>query len=136
MDADRERRYRWVFLAAAIYDITLGLIFTFVHAWAFDVLDISDEVPPDAYVTLLGAFVLVLGIAYALIYRGDLQRNRDLILVGTIYKLAYSAVAIVFWTMGDVPHSVFGLFGVVDLVFLALMFQIWRSLGPAEPANA
>lgn len=136
MDPDRERWYRWVFLAAAIYDITLGLVFTFVHAWAFDLLDISDEVPPDAYVTLLGVFVLVLGIAYALIYRGDLRRNRDLILVGTIYKLAYATVAIAFWAMGDVPHTVFGIFGLVDLIFLILMFQIWRSLGTAEPATA
>lgn len=132
MDPTTERRYRWVFLAAAIYDVALGIAFTFLYTWAFDLLGIRDEAPEGAYVPLLGSFVLVLGIAYVLIYRGDLQRNRDLILVGTIYKFAYASVATVFWLKGDAPHSIFVLFGVIDVVFFVLMFSIWRSLGKVK----
>ena len=136
MDPVRERRYRWVFLAAAIYDVVLGLVFTFAYTWAFDLMGIREDAPEGAYIPLLGSFVLVLGAADALIYRGDLQRNRDLILVGTLYKLAYAAIAVVFWALGDVPHALFALFGVVDIVFFVLMAQIWRSLASAEAAAA
>lgn len=136
MDPVRERRYRWVFLAAAIYDVVLGLVFTFAYTWAFDLMGIREDAPEGAYIPLLGSFVLVLGTAYALIYRGDLQRNRDLILVGTLYKLAYAAIAVVFWALGDVPHALFALFGVADTVFFVLMAQIWRSLASAEAAAA
>jgi hypothetical protein len=111
-----------------------GIAFTFLYAWAFDLLGIRDEAPEGAYVPLLGSFVLVLGIAYVLIYRGDLQRNRDLILVGTIYKFAYSSVATVFWLKGDAPHAIFVVFGAVDIVFFVLMFYIWRSLGKVKSA--
>lgn len=128
MDPTTERRYRWVFLAAAIYDLALGVTFTFLYAWAFDLMGIRDEAPEGAYVPLLGSFVLVLGIAYVLIYRGDLLRNRDLILVGTVYKFAYASIATVFWLTGDAPHVIFVFFGVVDWVFFVLMFIIWRSL--------
>ena len=42
----------------------------------------------------------MIGIAYALIARGDLLRNADLILVGTLYKLAYAATAFYYWCGG------------------------------------
>lgn len=134
MDLTTERRYRWVFLAAAIYDLALGITFMLLYSWAFDLMGIEDEVPEGAYVPLLGSFVLVLGLAYLLIYRGDLQRNRDLILVGTIYKFAYATVATVFWLQGDAPHAIFVVFGVADIVFFVLMFNIWRSLGKTQSA--
>jgi hypothetical protein len=34
----------------------------------------------------------VLGVGYYLIWRGDLWRNRDLVAIGTLYKLAYTGV--------------------------------------------
>jgi hypothetical protein len=53
---------------------------------AFAALGISDKLPAiRGYLTLLGAFVLVIGIGYFLIARGDLKRNVDLILVGALY---------------------------------------------------
>jgi len=85
-------------------------------------LNISDKLPAfGGYLTLLGAFVLVIGIAYALIARGELLRNADLILVGTLYKLAYSGTAFYYWSQGNLPHIAFAaLFGVADAVFFRL----------------
>jgi hypothetical protein len=136
MDATRERFYRKVFLVAAVYDVGLGIVFVFFHKWVFDWLDIEREVPESNAVALLGAFLFVIGVAYYLIYRGDLWRNRDLIAVGALYKLAYSAIVFWFAALGDVPHWTFvGLFGVADLIFLALMVAclLWlHRLHPSE----
>jgi len=123
----REKYYRGLFLLAAVYDILLGIIFTFCPAQAFSALGISDRLPAfGGYVTLLGAFVLVIGVAYLLVARGDLCRNADLIFVGTLYKLAYSATAFYYWAAGSLPHVVFAaLFGLADAVFFVLMTECW-----------
>ena len=130
MKPAREKYYRSLFTIAALYDLLLGLTFTFFPARAFAALDISDKLPAfGGYVTLLGAFVLVIGIAYALISRGDLLRNADLIFIGTLYKLAYAATAFYYWAAGSLPHVAFAaLFGVADAVFFFLMAECWLCL--------
>ncbi|MES1204412.1 MAG: hypothetical protein ABUS79_00620 [Pseudomonadota bacterium] len=115
--------YRGLFRVAAVYDLILGFVFTFFGGAAYGALGIEDQMPAGGYVPLLGAFILVLGTAYLLISRADLPRNRDLILVGTLFKLAFSSVAIAFWVTGRIPHVAFGFFGLADLVFFALMVE-------------
>jgi hypothetical protein len=121
VDPTTERRFRIVFVLAGIYDIGLGIVFTFFSTPAFELLDMADEAPEGGYIPLLGSFTLVLGIAYVFIARGDLYRNRDLIIVGTLYKLAYSAIAVFFLAIDQVPHVVFVVLGAIDVVFLVLM---------------
>jgi len=130
MKPAKEKYYRGLFTIAAFYDLLLGVTFTFFPAQAFATLGIREKLPAfGGYVTLLGAFVLVIGIAYVLIARGDLRRNRDLILVGALYKLAYSATAFYYWTAGSLPHVAFGaLFGVADAFFFVLMAECHFSL--------
>ena len=130
MNPAREKYYRGLFAIAAVYDVLLGITFTFFPVRAFAALGISDKLPAfGGYFTLLGAFVLVIGIAYFLIARGDLRRNADLILVGTLYKLAYSGTAFYYWSQGNLPHIAFAvLFGVADAVFFVLMAECYWSL--------
>jgi len=130
MKPAREKYYRGLFTIAAFYDLLLGVTFTFFPARAFAALGISDKLPAfGGYITLLGVFVMVIGIAYALISRGDLLRNADLILIGTLYKLAYSATAFYYWAAGGLPHIVFAaLFGVADAVFFVLMAECYWFL--------
>ena len=126
MTPSRERWYRRLFLTATIYDVVLGVVFLFFAGWAFDLLDIRDEMPEGGYVPLIGAFLLVIGIAYWLIYRGDLVENRDLIAIGTLYKLAYSGVGFWVWAFDEVPHVAFvAVFGIADVVFFVLMLECW-----------
>ena len=55
--------------------------------------------------------------------------------VGTLYKFAYASIAFVFWARGQSPHVVFpALFGVADLVFLALMLECLVYLRANPPA--
>ena len=130
MNPAREKYYRSLFAVAAVYDVLLGVTFTFFPARAFDALGIREKLPAfGGYLALLGAFVFVIGIAYFLIARGDLRRNRDLILIGTLYKLAYSATAFCYWLTGNIPHVIFAaLFGVADAVFFILMAECCWSL--------
>ena len=126
MTPSRERWYRRLYLVATIYDVVLGVVFLFFAGWAFDLLEIRDEIPEGGYVPLIGAFLLVIGIAYWLIYRGDLVENRDLIAVGTLYKLAYSGVGFWVWAFEEVPHIAFvAVFGIADVVFFVLMLECW-----------
>jgi uncharacterized membrane protein HdeD (DUF308 family) len=130
MKPAKEKYYRGLFTIAAVYDVLLGITFTFFPARAFAALGISEKLPAfGGYLTLLGAFVLVIGIAYVLIARGDLRRNADLILVGALYKLAYSATAFYYWSQGNLPHIAFAaLFGVGDAVFFILMAECFWCL--------
>lgn len=129
MTPARERWYRGLFLTATVYDVVLGIVFLLFGGWAFALLDIRDEMPEGGYVPLLGAFLLVIGIAYWLIYRGDFETNRDLIAVGTLYKLAYSGVGFWILAVDEVPHILFvALFGVADVVFFVLMAECWLTI--------
>ena len=130
MSSTKEKCYRSLFGIAAVYDLVLGIAFTFFAARTFSALGIADKFPAFAgYLTLLGAFVLVIGVAYALIARGDLRRNADLIFIGALYKLAYAATAIYYWATAGLPHVIFGaLFGVADAVFFILMAACYVEL--------
>lgn len=127
----RKKYYKALFLIAAIYDFILGIVFIFFYASAFKLLGIS-EVLPDfgGYLSLIGAFLLVIGVAYYLIYRGELKINRDLIMVGALYKLAYCSVSFVYFAIGQIPHMIFlGLFGVIDFIMFVLMAECFFFLG-------
>src|SRR5450759_1548424 len=130
MNPAKEKYYRGLFTIAAVYDVLLGITFAFFHARAFTALSISEKLQVfGGFLTLRGAFVLVIGIAYFLIARGDLRRNADLILVGTLYKLAYSATAFYYWSQGNLPHIAFAtLFGVADGAFFILMAECCACL--------
>ena len=130
MNPAREKYYRGLFYFAALYDVVLGITFTFFRHQTFAALGISDKLPAfGGYLTLLGVFVLVIGVAYALIAHGDLRRNADLILVGALYKAAYATTAFYYWAQGNLPHIAFGaVFGVADAVFFVLMAECYGSL--------
>lgn len=137
----RDRYYKALYAVAAIYDTVLGIIFLFFGRWAFDRLDIAEKYPEGGFLPLIGGFVLVLGIGYWLLWRGDLWRNRDLVAVGALYKLAYSGVGLVIALTDEVPHALFlwG-FGIADAVFLVLMVEcllyLYRHHQPLPGAAA
>lgn len=118
--------YKGLFLTAAIYDIVLGIIFTFFYKFVYSFLGIALPDNP-CYLSLIGAFLFVIGIAYLFIYiniKVNGKFNRDLIKIGTLYKFAYALVAFYYWILGTIPHIAFGaVFGVIDLVFAFLFIE-------------
>ena len=138
MSATRERYYRVVFWIAAAYDLTLGILFLFFAEPVFELLDAENELPEQGgFVSLIAVFLFVIGVAYVLIARGDLVRNRDLIAVGALYKLAYTAVAMFYLAIGEYPDLAFiAVFGLTDLVFFVLMAECWVYLGRLETSDS
>lgn len=128
------RIYKGVFLVAAAYDLILGALFLFLYPWVYGVLGIGLPSEP-AYLQMAAAFVLVQGVMYLLIYR-NMARNRDLIIVGALYKAAYAAISLYHWTLGDLPHVAFAVFGVLDIVFLVAFVMSLGAMGRAAPAEA
>ncbi len=138
MSPARERWYRTLFWIAAIYDLALGIVFLFFYRPAFSVLGIEDALPEyTSFLSLIAAFLFVIGVAYVFIARGDLFRNRDLIAVGALYKLAYFSVALWYLIGGVYPHIVFFVvFGLADLAFLIAMTECWWHIGHVEEASS
>jgi hypothetical protein len=138
MSADRERWYRILYWVAAIYDLTLGVVFLFFYRPAFEWLGIEDRLPEyTSFLSLIAAFLFVIGVAYVFVARGDLARNRDLIAVGALYKLAYFSVALWYLVGGVYPHIVFFVvFGIADLAFLVAMTECWWFVRHLEPGDS
>ena len=134
MTSSRQRYYRGLYGIAALYDMVLGIVFLFFGKWAFESLGILESYPVEGYIQLIGAFVLVLGIGYLLVWRGDLWRNRDLVLVGALYKLAYTGVGFYITLTAEAPHWLFVWgFGVADAVFFVLMIECLYHLYRHRP---
>ncbi len=136
MSPGRERWYRSLFWIAAAYDVALGIAFLFFARPIFEWLGIEDTLPEYmSYISLIAAFLFVIGVAYVLIAVGDLYRNRDLIAVGILYKVAYFSVALWYLIDGVYPHLLFFyVFGVADLVFAVAMTECWLYLRSHERA--
>ncbi len=134
MEPTRERYYRRLFAVAAVYDVGLGLAFLLLPRQSFELVGAANAYPEyTAYVTLIAVFLIVIGIGYLLLARGDLVRNRDLIAVGVLYKLAYTGTAVFYLITGDYPHISFvAIFGAADFVFLVLMAECWRYVTRVE----
>lgn len=134
MNPSKEKYYRALFGLSAVYDVMLGTAFTFFGAPIFNALGIAEKLPAFAgYITLPGAFVIVIGIACALIARGDMRRNADLILICALYKFAYAATVIYYWCTAALPHVTFGIFAIADTIFFALMMESFFTVRKARP---
>lgn len=125
MTPTRQSWYRGLFWTAAVYDLVLGVVFLIFYRPVFAFLGVESELPRQtSYLSLIAAFLFVIGVAYVLIARGDLYRNRDLITVGILYKVAYFSVALWYLVAGVYPHLVFFVvFGVADALFAVAMTE-------------
>lgn len=125
MSPARERWYRTLFWIAAVYDIVLGIVFLFFSRPVFEWLGVEDTLPEHtSYISLIAVFLFVIGVAYVLIARGDFFRNKDLITIGILYKVAYFSVALWYLIDGFYPHIIFFVvFGVADAFFAVTMTE-------------
>lgn len=108
--------YKGVFLIAAAYDLLLGFAFFFTYRNVYETLNIALP-ETEAYLQLNAAFVFAQGILYWFVYK-NLKRNIDIVKVAIAYKLAYTWVALYNWAIGELPHQIFAIFGLIDIVFI------------------
>jgi len=86
-----------------------------------------------AYVQFAAAVVLIFGIGFWFVAQAP-ERNRDIIKLGVLFKIAYSSVVLGWWFQGQMP-GMWVPFAWIDLVFLAAFLAALRAL-PAGPARA
>ena len=118
----------WV---ASLYDLILGvfslLFFKTFYAW------LSIELPNhDGYVQFPAALVAIFGIGFAMAARAP-ERNVNIIILGALLKLAYSATVLGHFFLGSIP-ILWVPFAWIDLVFLVLFLAALKTLN--RPAAA
>lgn len=120
-----------IFLVAAIFDITLGIIFALFFKRVYN--SFGYPLPNhDAYVQLPALYVLIFGIAFYLVYRDPVQ-NRAIMPVGILMKLAFSAVCLGHMFFGAVASFYIPL-AVIDLIFAGLFAWALKNTGRLTPA--
>jgi hypothetical protein len=95
---------RWVrplFVLAALYDIVLGLVyfFAFQPIYGHFMIPLPNH---NAYVELPAALIVVFGLGFAMVAL-DPERNRDIIRLGILMKLAFSLIVLSYAFRDAIP---------------------------------
>lgn len=114
-----------LFLIAALYDFVLGLLF--LVAWKRMYGYFGVTLPNhDGYVQLGAALVAIFGVGFWFVAQNP-ERNRDIIKMGILLKVAYATVVLGHYFFGSIP-GIWVSFAWFDLVFLGFFVAALRSL--------
>jgi hypothetical protein len=126
-------RREWIrplFVVAALYDFVLGA--AFLLAWPAIYARFGIAPPNHAgYIQFGAAVIAIFGIGFWFVSRAP-ERNRDLIKLGVLLKLAYSATVLAYWVQGAIP-AMWVPFAWIDLAFMLAFIAALRVL-PAPAA--
>ena len=127
---------KWIkpfFIVAALYDFILGLAALLFFRQLYGWLNIT--LPNhDGYVQWGAAVVIVFGVGFWLVAQNP-ERNRDIIKMGILFKLAYSTTILGHFFLGSVP-TIWVPFAWLDLIFLVMFIVALRVLAPPPAAVA
>jgi hypothetical protein len=120
------------FLIAGLYDLLLGVVF-FISGEG--ILDwIGMELPPHiAYIQLAAVFIAVQGLSYLLVWTSP-PRYLGLVMIGVVYKLAYSGLALWYIIVGELPSAFFIPWAIIDVIFLVGFLLFLRAARPRPTA--
>lgn len=119
---------RPLFVVAGLYDLILGLGYLFTYQALYRHFGVMLPNHP-AYVQLNALFVTIFGIGFLLV-AGAPERNRDIIRLGILLKLAYSGIVLTYYFMGNMP-SMWMIWAICDLLFVVAFVAALRVL-PAQ----
>jgi len=123
---------RPLFVVAGLYDFVLGVVF--LVAWRAVYARFGVTLPNHpAYIQFPAALIAIFGIGFWFVARAP-ERNRDLIKLGILLKLAYSGTVLFHWAQGAIP-AMWVPFAWVDLAFMLTFIAALRAL-PAPAAGA
>jgi hypothetical protein len=131
-------RREWIrplFLVAALYDFGLGVLFLFAWSAIYARFHVT---PPNhpGYILFGAAVIAIFGVGFWFVAQAP-ERNRDIIKLGVLLKLAYSGTVLAYWAQGRIP-AMWVPFAWADLAFLLAFIAALRAL-PAPrstPAGA
>lgn len=127
--------YRRVFLAGAIWNLAGGAFIVAATGWIFATAGLPTPSPPMYYQSWIALFI-VFGVGYYLVAR-DLDRNRDIALLGGIGKLAFAAIFLYHYiaSPGQAP-AFFWIPLIGDVVFAVLFLRFYAQRARMEKAMA
>jgi hypothetical protein len=126
---------RPLFLIAALYDFLLGVIF--LLAWRAIYARFGITLPNHpAYIQFAAALIAIFGIGFWFVSRAP-ERNRDIIKLGILLKIAYSATVLFYQSQSAIP-AMWVPFAWIDFAFMIAFFAALRALPApgARPAAA
>ena len=116
--------YRKFFLFAALYDGLLGLAFLLFYPRIYAWFGITLPNHPG-YVQLPALFIAIMGLADYYVYR-DMVRNRDIVKIRILMKLAYSLSCFYHYFFGSLPTLWLNI-AMFNVVFLVPYFLFLRA---------
>jgi hypothetical protein len=123
---------RPLFVVAAIYDLVLGAVYFLAYKMLYAMFGV--ELPNHAgYVHLSAALIFIFGVGFWLVSR-DPVRNRDIIKLGALMKIAFAGVVFGHLIFGTIP-AMYIPFATLDLLFLVGFILALGTL-PAERPTA
>jgi hypothetical protein len=117
----------------AVYDTVLGLLFLIAYAPIFAAFAVP---PPNhpAYIQFGAAYVTIIGIGFWLAARAP-ERNRDILKLGMLAKIAYSGIVFGYVIRGMMP-GLWIPFAWIDLAMAIGLVAALRAIPtPAAPAS-
>jgi hypothetical protein len=117
-----EAVYRRIFLIGALWNLLGGAFIIVATGWIFSSAGLPVPAPSEYYYSWIALF-MTFGIGYYLAWR-DMYRNRDIILLGAIGKLAFAAVFL-YGFARRAPLPLFFLIPVVGDIIFALLFLMF-----------
>ncbi len=123
-------RTDWIrpfFIVAALYDILLGLPFLFAYPAIYARFGIALPNHPG-YIQFGAAVVTIFGIGFWMVAQAP-RRNRDLILLGILFKFAYAGTVLGHLAGGRIP-ALWVPFAFIDLAFALGFFVALVALPP------
>lgn len=122
-----------LFFIAAAYDFVLGVVLLAMHPAIFAYFGVP---PPNhpGYVEFPAALVIIFGVGFWMVAR-DPWRNRDIIKLGILLKLAYAGVVLGHAARGAMP-GMWIPWAWADLAFVVAFAAALRTLsrGPESAA--
>ena len=125
--------YRKFFLFAAIYDGLLGLVFFLFYPRIYAGFGITLPNHPG-YVQLPALFIAIMGLADYYVYR-DMVRNRDIVKIRILMKLAYSLSCFYHYFFGSLP-TLWVNIAVFNFVFLVPYILFLRASAASAASEA
>ena len=118
------------FVIAAAYDLILGVVFLLAYPAVYRHFGVTLPNHP-AYVQFAAAVVTIFGIGFWYVSRAP-ERNRDIIKLGVLLKLAYSIVVLGWWFRGRMP-VMWVPFAWIDIAFMVAFVATLRALPTGSP---
>lgn len=118
---------RLLFVVAAVYDFGLGVLYLLAWRWIFAWCGIA---PPNhpSYVQFAAATIAIFGIGFGMVAAAP-QRNRDIIKLGILFKLAFGGM-VVRYLFSEPVAPMWVAYGFCDLVFAAAFAVALRAIPP------